>query len=172
MKGVVLVLDFLHVLEKLWIAGHVLYGEGNEPAENFVRERAFKILHGNVSQVVKGLRQIVTKRKFKGDKRKKLLEVAAYYYKNRSRMRYHDYLENGFPIAGGSVEGACKNLIKDRMERSGMRWTPKMAEAMLKMRAIYLSGDFEEYWDYHVDQDQKRTYPKNRWKPVIPVVLK
>ena len=79
---------------------------------------------------------------------------------------------NGWPIASGSVEGACKNLIKDRMERSGMRWASKMAEAMLKMRAIYLSGDFEEYWDYHVIKEQERIYPKNRWKPADSVVLK
>jgi hypothetical protein len=46
-------------------------------------------------------------------------------------MRYHQYLAMGLPIASGAVEGACKNLIKDRMERSGMRWTEGMAEAML-----------------------------------------
>ena len=45
-------------------------------------------------------------------------------------MRYDEYLARGLPIASGPVEGACKNLIKDRMERSGMRWTPRMAEAM------------------------------------------
>jgi hypothetical protein len=57
------------------------------------------------------------------------------------------------------VEGACKNLVKDRMERSGMRWTPTMAEAMLQLRATYLSGDFEEYWAYHVQQEQARLCP-------------
>jgi len=51
------------------------------------------------------------------------------------------------PIASGSVEGTCKNLIKDRMERSGMRWTQSMAEAVVKLRALYLSGDFNTYWD-------------------------
>ena len=65
-------------------------------------------------------------------------------------MRYHEYLREGLPIASGAVEGACKNLIKDRMERSGMRWTEPTAEAMLKMRAIYVSGDFDMYWNYHI----------------------
>ncbi|HYS30066.1 MAG TPA: hypothetical protein VEQ12_11300 [Candidatus Limnocylindria bacterium] len=73
--------------------------------------------------------------------------MAGYYYRNRTRMRYDLYLRNGWPIASGSVEGACKNLIKDRMERSGMRWTPGMAEAMLRLRTIYLSGDLDPYWD-------------------------
>jgi len=164
-KDAILILDFLHVLEKLWTAGHALYGEGTQKAEDFVRERALRILKGEVGQVVKGLRQIVTKRKLKGNKRKKLSNVANYFYKNRERMRYDEYLAKGLPIASGTVEGACKNLIKDRMERSGMRWGIEMAEAMVKMRAIYLSRDIDEYWNFHVKRDQERLYPKNRWKP-------
>ena len=163
----VLVLDLLHVLEKLWMAGHVLYGEGTPEAEEFVRERTLRILRGGVGQVVKGLRQMVTKRNLKGTKKEKLCGVANYLYKNKSRMRYDEYLARGLPIASGSVEGACKNLIKDRMERSGMRWGSEMAEAMVKMRAIYLSGDSDEYWAYHVTQDQDRLHPRNRWKPKI-----
>ncbi|HEB33185.1 MAG TPA: hypothetical protein ENI15_20280 [Spirochaetes bacterium] len=160
------------MLEKLWAAGHALYGEGTDEAVEFVRRRAFRILRGEVSQVVKGLRQIVTKRKLKGKKAEVVLGAAAYYYRNKSRMKYNEYLAQGLPIASGSVEGACKNLIKDRMERSGMRWSSDGAEAMVKMRAVYLSGDFEEYWDRHIAQDQERLYPKTRWEPVATVVLK
>lgn len=162
-EGVTLVLDLLHVLEKLWKAAYVLHPEGSPEATAFVRERAERILGGGVSQVVKGLRQMVTKRRLKGAKAKTLLDVAEYYYRNRTRMAYDVYLENGWPIASGSVEGACKNLIRDRFERSGMRWTPTMAEAMLKMRAVYLSGDFEEYWRFHIQCDQERLYGVS-WK--------
>jgi hypothetical protein len=166
-KDALLILDLLHVLEKVWTAGHALYGEETQEAEDFVRERTLRILRGGVSQVVQGLRQIVTKRKLKGRKREKLNDVANYLYTNRSRMRYDEYLAKGLTIASGCVEGACKNLIKDRMERSGMRWGHEMAEAMVKMRATYLSGDFDEYWDYHVTREQNRLYP-NRWNPKTP----
>ena len=81
-------------------------------------------------------------------------------------MRYDEYLANGWPIASGPVEGACKNLIKDRMERSGMRWTEQMAEAIVQLRAIYLSGDFDHYWQFHIEQDQKRLHPE-AWS-VVP----
>ena len=144
-QDAILILDLLHVLEKLWMAGHTLYGENTQEAEAFVRERILRILRGGVSQVVKGLRQTVTKRKLKGTMQKKLCGVANYLYKNRTRMQYDEYLAKGLPIASGSVEGACKNLIKDRMERSGMRWSREMAEAMVKMRATYLSGDLVTY---------------------------
>jgi hypothetical protein len=163
---VTLVLDLLHVLEKLWKAAHALHPEGSPEATAFVRDRAERILSGQVSQVVKGLRQTVTKRRLAGAKAKTLLDVAGYYYANRERMRYHLYLANGWPIASGSVEGACKNLIRDRFERSGMRWTPQMAEALLRLRAVYLSNDLDAYWEFHVQQEQQRLYNKGQWRVV------
>ena len=47
-----------------------------------------------------------------------------------------------------------------------MQWSWNMAEAMVKMRATYLSGDFNEYWCYHVDKEQERLHPKGRWSHI------
>ena len=163
---VTLILDLLHVLEKLWKAAYVFHAEGSTEAEQWVRLRAEKILEGHVSQVVQGIRQMVTKLALGGSKGKMLSSVANYLYRNRSRMHYDQYLARGLPIASGSVEGACKNLIKDRMERSGMRWTEAMAEAIVKLRAIYLSGDFDQYWPFHIQKDQERLHPAGRWSVV------
>ncbi len=129
-------------------------------------DRTLRVLSGQSGQVVKGLRQSVTKRGLHGAKRKTLQGVADYIYRNRARMHYDEYLANGWPIASGSVEGACKNLIKDRMERSGMRWTEEMAEAIVQLRAIYLSGDFDAYWSFHIEKEQHRLYP-HRWTVVL-----
>ena len=156
---VTLILDLMHVLEKLWKAAYVLHAEGSLEADLWVLDRTLRILSGDTGQVVKGIRQTVTKRGLSGAKRKTLLGVAAYLYRNRARMRYDQYLALGWPIGSGPVEGACKNIIKDRMERSGMRWTEQMAEAIVQLRAIYLSGDFDRYWDFHIEQDQRRLYP-------------
>jgi hypothetical protein len=49
------------------------------------------------------------------------------------------------------------------MERSGMRWTQSMAEAVVKLRALLLSGDFDAYWNFHITRDQRRLYPPGRW---------
>ena len=163
---VTLILDLLHVLEKVWKAAHVFHPEGSPEAELYARLMCLRILQGDVDQVIKGLRQTVTKRKFFGAKRKTLLGVAEYFHRNRDRMRYDEYLAQGLPIASGSVEGACKNLIKDRMERSGMRWTQSMAEAVVKLRASLLSGNFDAYWNFHITQDQMRIHPPGRWTAV------
>jgi hypothetical protein len=153
-----LILDLMHVLEKLWKAAYVFHAEGSLLADLWVLDRTLRILFGEVSQVVKGIRQSITKRALSGPKRQTLNGVADYLYRNRAHMRYDEYLASGWPIASGPVEGACKNLIKDRMERSGMRWTEQMAEAVVQLRAIYLSGDFDAYWEFHIEQDQHRLY--------------
>jgi hypothetical protein len=166
---VIFILDFVHVLEKLWKAAYVFHAEGSPEAEQWVRLRALRILRGEVSQVVKGLRQSVTKRGLRAGNRKTVLSVAGYLYRNRTRMRYATYLAQGLPIATGVtgvVEGACKHLIKDRMERSGMRWTEAMAESIVKLRAAYLSGDFDAYWQFHIRKDQERLHPPCQWSVV------
>ncbi len=160
-----LVLDLLHALEKLWKAAHALYREGSPEAQAFVYQRAKRILEGHADHVVKSLKLIVTKRRLTGNKAKTLLDVAAYFKRNRDRMRYDTYLANDWPIASGSVEGACKNLIRDRFERSGMRWTQETAEALLRLRALHLSGDFDAYWEFHIERDQQRLSPT--WE-VVP----
>jgi hypothetical protein len=85
--------------------------------------------------------------------------VADYLYRNRTRMRYDEYLANRWPIASGQSMAPCKNLTQDLMERSGMRWTEQMTEAIVRFRAIYLSGDFDHDWQFHIEQDQRQPYP-------------
>jgi hypothetical protein len=166
-ENVTLVLDLLHVLEKLWKVAHALHPEGSPEAEAFARARTERILCGMTGQVVKGLRQTVTKRRLTGQKANTIHSVCDYLYRNRERMRYDEYLRNGWPIASGTVEGACKNLIRDRFERSGMRWTIPTAEALLKLRAAHLSGDLNDYWEHHIQQDQQRLYRKDSWQLVL-----
>lgn len=161
-----LVLDLLHAVEKLWWASYCFHPQGSDAAKQWVRERTLSILQGKVSQVVKGIRQSATKRGMKGPKKEMIRRVTKYLYRNRPWMRYHEYLRDGLPIASGAVEGACKNLVKDRFERSGMRWTIPTAEALLKLRAVRLSGDFDEYWEFHVHRGHARLYPEGRWRPV------
>jgi len=158
-EDVTLVLDLLHVLDKLWKAAHVFHREGSPEAIAFVRARTERVLNGQVGQVVKGLRQMSTKRALRGTGAKAIADVTRYLYANRDRMRYDTYLANGWPIASGTVEGACKNIVRDRMERSGMRWCEPGAEAVLQLRATYLSGDFDAYWEWHTAQDQRRLHP-------------
>jgi hypothetical protein len=68
--GVLLILDFLHVLEKIWTLAHIFHKEGSLEAQGFVSYYALRILRGEVGQVVKGIGQKATKRGINGAKRK------------------------------------------------------------------------------------------------------
>lgn len=164
--AVVLVLDLIHALEKLWRVAHCFHAEGSEEAVEWMKKQTLRVLQGEVSGVIKGMRSRATRLGLAGKKRETVDEVAGYLRRNREHMRYDEYLAQGLPIASGSVEGACKNLIKDRMERSGMRWSLTGGEAVVRLRSLYLSGDLDEYWDFHLEQERLRLYPPGRWEAV------
>jgi hypothetical protein len=120
------------------------------------------LLEGKVRYVISGLNQMKTKRGLKGTRRKTIEEVTGYLQRNRERMKYDEYLAKGYPIGSGVVEGACRHLVKDRLERTGMRWRPDGAQAMLDLRATYLNEEWESFWTYHVEQEDERLYRELR----------
>jgi len=125
------ILDLLHATPRIWDAAHLCYGRDEEQTLNCVYDRVLRILQGEVRSVVAGLRQMGTKRTLRGKKRGKLAKLCGYLENNAHRMRYDAYLAAGYPIASGVIEGACRHVVKDRMERSGMRWRIESAQAML-----------------------------------------
>ena len=153
------ILDLLHVTPRLWQAAHLFRAEKSGEAEAFARERIARVLEGKVGGVIRGLREMGTKRGLKGAKKKALGKICAYLSANRERMRYDEYLAKGYPIASGVIEGACRHLVKDRMERAGMHWTPEGAQAMLDVRSTYVNGDWEEYQAYRITRETNRLYP-------------
>lgn len=159
-ERVVGILDLLHVTPRLWKAAHVFHQEGSRAAEAFVRERLLRVLQGKAAGVVRGLREMATKRGLTGAGQQALAAVCRYLEQNLGRMRYDEYLAAGYPIASGAVEGACRHLVKDRMERAGMHWTIPGAQAMLDVRSIYVSGHWDEYQVYRIERETERLYPE------------
>jgi hypothetical protein len=153
------ILDFLHVTPRLWKAAHMFHREGSDAAEAFVRERCLRVLQGGVAGVIRGLREMATKHGLSGSKKKTITQVCAYLENNRPRMRYDEYLAAGYPIASGVIEGACRHLVKDRMERAGMHWTPQGAQDMLDVRSVHVDGDWDGYQTYRVEQETRELYP-------------
>jgi hypothetical protein len=158
-EGVVEVLDLLHVTPRLWQAAHLFEKEGGAEAACFVRERLLRVLKGGSKGVVKGLRRLGTVRGLAGRKRKDLARICNYLEANEGRMRYGEHLKKGYPIASGVIEGACRHYVKDRMERSGMRWTRAGAQAMLDVRGEYLNGDWVAFQAFRIERETQRLYP-------------
>ena len=160
----VCILDSYHVLEHLWKASHVFYQEGTKMAQDWVTQHLRMLLEGKVGYLIGGLEQSLTKRPLRGNKKKTLEGVIGYFKRNQEHMQYDQCLAAGYPIGSGVVEGACRNLVKDRFERTGMRWTIEGAEAVLKLRAIYLNGNWNDFWNFHIDHEQGRRFNHKRWE--------
>ena len=157
-SGAVCILDLFHVTERLWAAAYCFHPEGSTPAEAFVEQRLQMLLEGQVGRVIGGFRQMLTKHRLSAAKQKAFQSVITYYDNNRERMRYDEYLAAGYPIGSGVVEGACRHLVKDRLEQTGMRWVLEGARAMLHLRAIYLNGDWDDFVTYRIQTEQSQLY--------------
>jgi hypothetical protein len=165
------ILDLLHVTPRLWKAAHLFHPLGSTQAEKFVRERVLRVLRGEVSSVIVGLRRLATTHNLKGKKREKLDKITNYFTNNKDRMRYHEYLAAGYPIASGVIEGACRHVVKDRLERTGMTWTVAGAQAMLSLRCIHLSDEWDAFTEFRVQRETERLYPYGSILNEVPWAL-
>lgn len=161
--GIVCILDIFHVLERLWQAAHCFHAEGSDQAREFVSRRLERILEGEVGRVVGGLRQMAGKQGLKGSRLGQLESAIGYLENNRRFMRYDEYLAAGYPIGSGVAEGSCRYVVKDRMERTGMRWRTASAQAMLDIRAVYVSEQWEAFSAYRVDSGCRHLYPHRQF---------
>ena len=156
------ILDIWHVTEYLWKLAYCFHPEGSDQAEAFVETYLRKLLEGNVGRVLGGIRQMATKGELSKPKREKVEQYLSYFADRREYMKYDEYLAAGYPIGSGVVEGACRHLVKDRMEQTGMRWRIAGAQAVLSLRAIYVNDDWEPFHAARIQAEQRKLYPYKR----------
>lgn len=159
LEKVVDVLDIIHVSGYVWSAGRTLLGNNESAVESFARDRLLRILQGEAAGVIRGIRRMATERKLGGQKLKDVVKACNYLENNLHRMHYDEYLAAGYPIASGVIEGACRHLVKDRLERTGMRWRESNAGSMLSVRALEVTNLWEPFQEYRQTAERKRLHP-------------
>ncbi|MBF5058545.1 ISKra4 family transposase [Candidatus Neptunochlamydia vexilliferae] len=151
-----IIIDIFHVMEYLWMGAHIFFKKGSAKAQSWVTDKLTKLLNGKIEEIISELKRDLEA--ISQSKKKQLLKIITYLENGKEHMRYDKYLVKGYPIGSGVVEGACKNLVKDRMEQSGMQWTINGAEAVLSMRSIQINGMANDYWRYHISKERERLY--------------
>ena len=152
------IVDVIHVLEYLWDAGRALFGEGTPESERWVSEQLLELLKGNAEEIAAGMQRAATRHQLTQQQRAPIDTSAGYLRKYAEFLRYDVYLSAGYPIATGVIEGACRYVVKDRMGITGARWSLAGGEAVLRLRAIKASGDFDEYWAFHRAREFERNH--------------
>jgi hypothetical protein len=153
-----LVLDIIHAVEYLWGAANAWLGETHPYRTAWVHEQLTHLLAGRVLLVIQTLEKLAQQPTLSPAQRQALHSTIGYYRRNLPYMHYDLYLVRGWPIGSGVVEGACGHLVKDRMERSAMRWTVAGAQALLELRAVRINEDWAAYQDFHRQCQHQRLY--------------
>ncbi len=163
-----IVIDFVHVLEYLWKAAWCFHNEGDPDAETWVRRHASTILDGGATRVAGTIRRAATRASLDRSSRAGVDTCATYLTNKRDHMDYPTALGQGWPIATGVIEGACRHLVKDRLDLTGARWGLPGAEAILKLRALHANSDFDAYWHYHLARERERVHTSRYHNNAIP----
>jgi hypothetical protein len=165
---VTILVDLVHVLQYLWGAAWCFFKEGDPVAESWVAEKALAVLEGKAGIVAAAIRRKATRLSLDSEQRAKADRAADYLLNKAPYLDYPTALKNGWPIATGVIEGACRHLVKDRMDITGARWGLQGAEAILKLRALRCNGHFDAYWTYHLAQERHRNHESRYANSVIP----
>jgi hypothetical protein len=163
-----IIVDFIHVLEYLWSGCWCFFQEGDPAAEKWVSDKARQVLDGRAGIVAAAIRRKATTLGLDANQRKNADRCADYLLAKRPYLDYPTALKNGWPIATGVIEGACRHLVKDRMDITGARWGLAGAEAILTLRALISNGDFDQYWTFHLAQEHRRVHASRYALGVIP----
>ena len=159
------IVDWVHVLEYLWAAAWSFFNEGDPAAEDWVHHKAIDVLSGKATIVAAAIRRKATTMGLTATARKNADVCADYLLAKAPYLDYPTALTNGWPIATGVIEGACRHIVKDRMDITGARWGLEGAEAVLKLRVLRSNDDWDRYWTFHLAQERKRVHDARYLNP-------
>lgn len=152
-----IICDFIHVLEYLWSVAHVFFEDMNIK-EQWIMERLDWLFSGKASVVAASMRRAATRQQVIGNARATIDKSCNYLLNLSQHLKYDEYIKNGYPIATGIIEGACRYLVQDRMGKTGARWGLEGAEAILKLRSLKASHELDDYWEYYKAREFERIY--------------
>jgi hypothetical protein len=152
----IIIVDFIHVAQYVWKAAGALFPDQELEQDRWTRAHLLDILRGKASLVAAGMRRSATLREMAAAERKPVDDCADYLLNYSPYLQYDKALAEGVPIATGVIEGTCRHLVEDRMNLTGARWRLTGAEAVLRLRALRSSNDFDAYWKFHEQQEYER----------------
>jgi hypothetical protein len=159
------ILDLLHATGYLWEAVHLFLPSGIPLAVKLMKLLVSALLDGMGTGVTLWLQDLAEQGGLPTAARARLAQIHGYFERHRDRIHYDQYLAAGYPIASGVIEGACRHVVKDRMERAGMHWTLPGAQAVLNLRCIALNDEWEPFINHYIHQETSRLYANCPVKP-------
>jgi hypothetical protein len=158
-RKLTIVLDLIHMVHYLWLAGFALCHKNRAKTDVWMTHHLRMVLSLPVADLLATIQTEADAQGLSARARKPIDKALKYFQRNASFMDYPTFLAQGLPIASGVIEGACRHLVQDRLGITGARWDLPGAEAILRLRALRTSGDWDAYWCFHQRQEALRNYP-------------
>lgn len=137
------ILDWWHLVEKLWAGATGAFGDNQAAAKQWVETQKSHLWLSRPRQVIRAIRHLYPRGHPLPDPVRLLV---SYIFNHRPRIRYQQFRQAGYPLGSGSVESACKLVMQERMKQAGMRWSRDGAQAMLALRSVLLSDRWDDVW--------------------------
>lgn len=143
--------DFYHSSEHLSKAAEALFGKSSQAAEQWYEKWYDKLLTEDQAAlaVLRSMQYYAQTLKLPASRLKDLKTEQTFFRRNHQRMNYADFIRRGLPIGSGPVEAACKSVVKNRMCRSGMRWSREGGQEILNLRVYAKSEQWESFWHHY-----------------------
>ncbi|MBK8566032.1 MAG: HNH endonuclease [Saprospiraceae bacterium] len=155
------ILDIIHLLEYVWKVANAFWGEKHPGREKWVKEQLLLLLESRTEEVIAQWIDLWEANERTNAQKETIDKALTYLNNHREMVDYKSYLAQGLPISTGIVESACGHLVKTRMEKNGMRWSYKRAQAVLDTRAVLKNGDWDDFMEFFIDKEQRRIYPNS-----------
>lgn len=132
------IIDFYHASQHLYKLIDSLRFHSEERKTLFAK-KCYRLLElGEIDQMADWIKQKST-----DANRESVDKQLAYFIGNKDKMCYGLFRAAGLFIGSGVIESACKTIVENRLNRSGMRWTKKKAANVVALRCAIYSGDYE-----------------------------
>ena len=141
------IIDIFHAREHLWEIAKQIYGKDKEKIKTWVKKRIKELDKGEVEKVITALQASSPANE---EIKEALQKQVGYFDKNKERMRYNRFKEQGLFIGSGVIEAGCRAVIGQRLKQSGMHWSVKNANDIIALRCCVLSNRWEDFWESRV----------------------
>lgn len=141
-------IDFYHACEHLSKLSEIIFGKRSGKAQKWYDKKR-EILRnspGGVDKLIHSAKYYIRSTLTKKTRIERALKELKYFTKHRKMMQYHSFVDKGWPIGSGVVEAACKSIVKQRMCRSGQRWSTKGGQNILELRTYVKSKRWESFY--------------------------
>lgn len=147
-EGSLKLVDFYHAAEHLSLAAEALFGKNSVAGTAWYETWKARLLgeDGAAKRLLRAMGNEARRRQLSTARRRALASHRTFFRRNGKRMTYAEFRRRGYPIGSGPTEAACKTLVKERLCRSGMRWTRSGGQHVLRLRTLQKSGRWDAFW--------------------------